>query len=636
MSTSTASDPETSGHGKAASAALVLGALGVVFGDIGTSPLYAFSESLHHGHHAIDKTNVYGLVSLLFWSLTLVVSVKYVALLMLADNRGEGGIMALVTLLPSRMREAVGGRVGWMSLLVIAGAGLLFGDGVITPAISVLSAMEGLTVADERLRPWVVPSTVAILVAVFAVQRRGTGAIGAFFGPIMVVWFLVLAALGLANIVENPDVLHALSPMWAVEYFRAHGLPGAAILGSVVLAVTGGEALYADMGHFGRRPIRIAWLAMAYPSLVLSYFGQGALVLAHPEFAKSPFFSMVPTGFWTYALVGLAAMATVIASQALISAVFSLAHQAIRLGYLPRVRVLHTSHSLEGQIYVPLANWALAVSCIGLVLVFQQSVKLAAAYGLAVSGTMAITSIVFCEVAVHHWRWSRLRSTIVLVLLLALDLPFFAATCLKFFEGGYLPFALAAGMFLVMATWVMGRSLLGEHLRSGSPELGPFLDGLDGPNVRRLPGIAVVMSSASSGAPSSLVQLVRRFGCIHETVFLTSVTTEATPWADPERRIVVEPQRSGVYRVSLRYGFMEQPVVHSAVLHAIRQAGLQHAGSDVLYVLGRESFAATDRGRMSGWRESIFSFLSINSADPTLYFGLPEKQVVEIGARVDL
>ena len=544
--------------------------------------------------------------------------------------------MALMTLLPARFRTAREGRIGFVSLLVIAGAALLFGDGVITPAISVLSAMEGLVVARADLQPYVVPLTIGILVGLFAVQRRGTGALGAWFGPLMVVWFLCIGGLGLWSSLLYPGIWVALLPQYGLAYFGAHGLPGAAILGSVVLAVTGGEALYADMGHFGRRPIRIAWFAIAYPCLVFSYVGQGALVLARPDAVSSPFFSQVPNGPWTFALVGLAAAATVIASQGLISAVFSLTHQALRLGYLPRTLVQHTSTEMEGQIYVPFANWALAVACVGLVLVFQQSERLASAFGLAVSGTMGITSVVFYFVTRENWRWPLWKSGAVLVLLLGLDVPFFLATCLKFFDGGYLPFALGAFLFLVMTTFFAGRSLLNQHLVETSGELEPFLGELTSLRPRRLAGLGVAMTAAGTGAPPVLVRMLRRFEALHENVFLLTATTESTPWVEPADRLQVQPLGQGLYRVIVRYGYMEDPVVPSAVLHAIRMAGLDVASDQVVYVLGRETFMETNRGRMSAWRERLFALLLRNAADPTLYFRLPPGQVVEIGARVDL
>ncbi len=628
--------PGTAGAHSGPVAGLVLGALGVVFGDIGTSPLYTFQECLHHPHLDVSAANIYGVVSLLFWSLTLVVTLKYVALLMLADNRGEGGIMALVTLLPREYRSAPKGRIAFVSVLVIAGAALLFGDGVITPAISVLSAMEGLGIANEGLKPYIVPLTVGILVGLFAIQRQGTGSLGRLFGPVMVAWFLCIGGLGLYSTLAWPGIWAALSPTYALAYFSEHGLPGAAILGSVVLAVTGGEALYADMGHFGRRPIRIAWLAVAYPCLVLSYAGQGARILSDPSAASNPFFSQVPAGAWTYALVALAAGATVIASQGLISAVFSLTHQAIRLGYLPRVLTRHTSSEVEGQIYVPLANWGLAIACITLVLLFQESSKLAAAFGLAVSGTMGITSAVFFYVTWKVWGWPRWRSALLLVALLGLDLPFFAATCLKFFDGGYLPFLLGAGLFVIMTTFFAGRALLSEHLAASGAAIPDFLAEIKRSPPVRLPGLGVVMTAHGSGIPAVLMRMTRRFHVLHEYVFVLTANTEAAPFVEPEARLRVEPLGDGLFRVIVSYGYMEDPVIASAVLHAIREAGLVVSREQVTYVLGRESFMATDRGQMSGVREALFAFLSRNAADPSLYFQLPPQQVLEIGTRVDL
>ncbi len=606
-------------------AGLTLGALGIVFGDIGTSPLYAFLECLRHGGDAADEATIFGLVSLLFWSLTLVVTVKYVATLMYADNHGEGGIMALQALLPASLRAAPGGRVAFVSLLVIAGAALLFGDGVITPAISVLSAMEGLIVVQPGLEKYVVPLTVGILVALFAVQSRGTELLGRLFGPIMLLWFAVIGGLGLYSTFEHPAIWQALSPVYAVRYFAHHGIAGVAILGSVVLAVTGGEALYADMGHFGRLPIRIAWGVVVYPCLTLSYLGQGALILHRPETVASPFFSMVPTGGWTYALVALAGAATVIASQALISAVFSLTHQALRLGFLPRVQVAHTSSEMQGQIYVSVANWLLAISTIALVLGFQKSSALAAAYGLAVAGTMGITSVVFGYVTWYVWKWPRWLTIVVVAAMLAIDLPFFGATMLKFLDGGYLPFALGALLFVVMSTWVAGRALLTEHLQSASSDIDTFRDALPQLAPNRLPGLAVVMTSSGRGTPPVL-----------ERIFLLTVTNEGTPYVDPGERLAVEAIGGGLFRVTARYGFMESPVVASAVLHAIAEAKVPVGPADAVYLLGRESFMETSRGKMTAWRERLFGFLSKNAADPTLYFHLPPEQVVEIGSRVDL
>ena len=616
--------------------ALVLGALGVVFGDIGTSPLYTFQECINHHHLAIEPGNILGVISLIFWSLTLVVTVKYVAVLMNCDNRGEGGILALLALVPAPLREVKGGVVGLVSLLVIAGAALLFGDGVITPAISVLSAMEGLVVASERLAPFVVPATCAILFALFWVQKRGTGSLGTFFGPIMLVWFLAIGGLGFANTLAYPAIWGALSPHHAVEFFVHHGAPGFAILGSVVLAVTGGEALYADMGHFGRGPIRIAWMLVAYPALVLCYFGQGALLLVKPAAISAPFFSMIPAGPWTLALVVLAAFATIIASQGLISAVFSLCHQAIRLGYMPRMRVLHTSSEVEGQIYLPVVNWGLAVACLALVLVFRESEKLAAAYGLAVSGTMALTSIVFYFVLHTAKGWSKLSAGLVLVAFLLLDIPFCLATCLKFFDGGYLPFALGLVLFIVMVTWCRGRSLLREYLGSSCGELTPFLEIVEGRLLHRLPGLGVVLSTSPTGTPPALAMMVRIFRAVHEYVFVVTISTEDVPYIRDGERTTVEPLGKNFYRVIMRHGFMEIPRVPDALTEAIQRAGLPEGLPQPTYVLTRESFLATNRGRMGELAENLFSLLSKNATNPSLAFNLPPEQVIELGFRVDL
>jgi len=441
-------DPQhaSAAHAPASKSTLALAALGVVFGDIGTSPLYALKECVSKEHGVVPtQENVLGLLSLIFWALMMVVTVKYLTFIMRADNQGEGGILALLALVPDKLRGK-GTRVGWIAVLVVFGAALLYGDGIITPAISVLSAIEGLEVATDKLKPVVVPITCVILVGLFAVQKRGTAGIGRVFGPIMVVWFLSIAALGIGFIIKNPDVLQALWPGHAVTFFAAHGAHGIIVLGAVVLAITGGEALYADMGHFGRGPIRVAWYGLVLPSLVLNYFGQGALLLEDPRAAESPFFALVPHGALTYALVLLAAVATVIASQALISGAFSLTHQAVQLGFLPRVTIVHTSSETEGQIYIPEINWGLAAACLSLVLTFRESSKLAAAYGIAVTGTMAITSIVYFVVLRQTWRWPLWKALPLLVLFLAWDLPFFASNLLKFLEGGWVPMLVGAAL----------------------------------------------------------------------------------------------------------------------------------------------------------------------------------------------
>ncbi|MBL8680317.1 MAG: KUP/HAK/KT family potassium transporter [Myxococcales bacterium] len=629
-------------------AALVLGAIGVVFGDIGTSPLYTIQECFH-GAHGVRPTadNILGVLSLVFWSLMMVVTVKYLAFVMRADNRGEGGIFALLALVPEKLRVAKGGRIGAVSLLVIAGAALLFGDGIITPAISVLSAMEGLGVATSALAPAVVPVTCVILATLFAIQRLGTGAVGRFFGPVMVLWFSTIAALGAWHAAHNPSVFAALSPVYGARFFANNGWHGFTLLGSVVLAVTGGEALYADMGHFGSRAIRHAWLALILPALVLCYFGQGAYLLAHPEAAAQPFFSMVPRGWPTFALVAIAAPATVIASQALISGVFSLTHQAVQLGYFPRVEVRHTARDAEGQIYIPVINWVLAVSCIILVLVFKQSTKLAAAFGLAVSGTMAITSVVFYVVARNTWGWSVGKALPLLVLFLAFDLPFFAANLLKFFDGGYLPLVVGAVFFAAMAVWRRGRSLLGEHygervgdldafITALSPGGGgrPYQEGAPSGAVQRIPGVGVFMTSSGKGVPPVLDHIVRRMRSLHSTVVLVTISTDHVPYVT-EERLAIEDLGNGFHRVIVRVGFMESPNVPKELERAA-QRGVPLDPKTVTYFLGRETFVAGAKGRMGPTAESLFALLSRNARNATLYFSIPTEQVVEVGMQIDL
>ena len=617
--------------------ALVLGSLGVVFGDIGTSPLYALQECVH-GDHAVAPTgeNLMGILSLIFWSMTLVVTIKYVTVLLRADNHGEGGMMALLALVPEGFRRVTSGKIRVVSLLVIAGTALLFGDGIITPSISVLSAVEGLAVAEPGLERWVVPLTCVILLVLFSIQSRGTGSIGRLFGPVMVLWFSALAAIGVWHILRAPEILKALSPHYAILFLLTHGGHGFALLGSVVLCVTGGEALYADMGHFGARPIRVAWLYATFPALLLCYFGQGAMLMHNPEFAEKVFFSMVPRGPITFCLVLLATIATVIASQALISAVFSLTHQAVRLGYLPRVEVMHTSRSVQGQIYVPVVNWGLALSCLGLVLIFQHSSKLAAAYGLAVSGTMALTSIVFFCVTHWSWKWPTWKSVGVLVFFLSFDLAFLGATCLKFFHGGYIPVMVGLLFFAVMATWVKGRALLAEYYSSRTIPLQEFLETLDSRVKTRIPGLGVVMASPGPGTPPVLLHMTRRFRVLHEKVFLLTVTSEDVPSVPFEERVEIESLGSGFFRVFVRSGFMDHPNVPRAVRQAQARLLLSEPASHVVYLVNHETFVATDRGKMGHYQEVFFAALSRNAVNASHYFGILPDQVVELGSRIDL
>ncbi len=616
---------------------LLIGALGVVFGDIGTSPLYTLQECIYSPTHGVAPLadNVRGIVSLIAWSLTLVVTIKYLFLLMRADNNGEGGIMALLALLPDRMRAPKPGKIGLVALLVVMGAALLFGDGMITPSISVLSAIEGLQVATVSLKPYVVPITVVILIGLFFVQKRGTGGLGSLFGPVMGLWFTAIGTLGVIQIIRHPSILEALSPHYAVMFFVHNGWKGFKVLGGVVMAVTGGEALYADMGHFGRSPIRVAWLALVFPALLLSYLGQGALVVAHPETALQPFYSMVPS-YLIYPMVALAAFATVIASQALISGVFSLTHQAMILGYFPRVRILHTSGSAEGQIYVPLMNWGLAAACVALVLVFRESSRLASAYGLAVSGTMLITSFVFYAVTRHVWGWSRWSAGLLLAFFLCFDLPFLVANSLKFFDGGYLPFLVGVFFVVVMVIWRIGRTLLIALLQTKSLPEAQFMAELTSNGTKRIPGTAVFLTSSRDTVPFQMVRMVGQLHVLHERVIVATIAVEHIPTIEIGDRLEVIEIGSGVWRAIFHFGFMQTPNLPLVIERVQARIGCELDPASLLYVLGRESFAATSRGRMGALAERFFDILNRNARNPSDFFCIPHDQVLELGARFDL
>jgi KUP system potassium uptake protein len=645
------------GHGQHGSlGTLALAALGVVYGDIGTSPLYALKECVH-GPHAVAPTpeNVLGLLSLMFWSVTLVVAVKYLGFVMRADNQGEGGILALLALVPESDQAKRRGQLGLLTALILFGAALLYGDGIITPAISVLSAVEGLSIATPRLEPAVVPITVAILVALFWVQSRGTAKIGAVFGPIMALWFVVLAGLGLKHIAANPGVLEAVNPAFAARFFAQNGFRGFVVLGSVVLCITGGEALYADMGHFGRRPIQIAWYALVMPSLVVNYFGQGAMLTAPgadvAKIAENPFYSMVPSGPLIYPLVALSAAATVIASQALISGAYSLTRQAVQLGYLPRVRIQHTSSETEGQIYVPEVNSALAIGCIALVLAFKQSSALAAAYGIAVTGTMGITTLAYFVVTRERWGWSLAKALPLTAGFLAIDLAFFGANALKFFDGGYVPVIIAIAIFVVMRVWKQGRALLAQYFVRASKPLDAFLAGLaegryqPSPTeaepepapipIVRVQGTAVFLTSNPNGTPPLLLHHARHNKAIHAAVLLVTVVNEPVPRVT-SHRIEVDPIEQGFFRITLRVGFMETPNVPRMLAVAIRAFKLPFCVDDITYYLGRETVLAASEGEMNLRAERLFAFLTRNAQQATRFFGIPPERVVEIGMQVDL
>ena len=608
---------------------LAFGALGVVFGDIGTSPLYTLQVGIAPEAGAQpEAADVLGVCSLIVWALTLVVTVKYLGFVMRADNRGEGGILALLALVPERKNV----RIGFVALMVVAGAALLYGDGIITPAISVLSALEGVELAAPGFKSAVVPVTCFVLLALFAIQRRGTGGLGKVFGPVMTVWFLCIGSLGAWHIAQHPAVLAALSPKWGVLYFAHHGVRGIPILGVVVLAVTGGEALYADMGHFGARPIRLAWLTLVFPALVLCYLGQGALVLRDASAVRNPFFAMVPTGAATYALVALSTAATIIASQALITGVFSLTHQAVQLGYFPRVTVTHTSSRTEGQIYVPEMNWALCIACVTLVLTFRESARLASAYGIAVSGTMGITSFVYFVVTRRTWGWPLWKALPPLILFLSFDLAFFGANLLKFVDGGWIPIVVGAVMFVVMVDWRVGRGVLAERVAALSPPLTEFLTTLDSKDIVRIPGTAIFLSSNPESTPFVLSTQARRIRALREHLVLVTVTTEHVPHVEAKDRFAVEDLGKGVLRVIVRSGFMEKPDVP----RVLAKAGLPVDLHDATYFLGRETFLVGKGGKMGVFSEGLFAFLSKNARSPTSWFSIPPDQVIEIGMQLDL
>lgn len=609
-----------------------LAALGVVYGDIGTSPLYTIRECFL-GTHPIKLTpdNVLGILSLIFWSLIVVVSIKYLIFVMRADNRGEGGILALMSLV--RARAETDERF----LLVIVGlfgAALLYGDGMITPAISVLSAVEGLEVATPVFSPFVVPITILILIGLFLVQKKGTRGIGNIFGPFMLIWFAAIAILGITQIVKAPEVLAALNPIHGIRFFLDNGVMGFLALGTVFLAVTGGEALYADMGHFGKKPIRMAWFILVLPALVLNYFGQGALLLHHPQDLSHPFFEMVPS-WMLYPMVILATIATTIASQAVISGSFSLTRQAIQLGYSPRLTIEHTSAEEIGQIYVPTVNWILMITTIGLVLGFKNSSSLAAAYGVAVTTTMVITTFLLYFVAREKWNWGPGKALLLMSGFMVIDLAFFGANILKLPHGGWFPLVVAAAVFTLMTTWRRGRQILWDRIKSSALPDALFLKSLDIDPPMRVPGIAIFMDRNPQATPHALLHNIKHNKILHKTVVLLTVMTEERPHVSRKERVKVIPLGKGLFRVIIRYGFMEDPDVPQ-VLNKVNSEGLQIKPGETTYFLGRESLVATRRPGMAIWREKLFAWMSRNALGAGYFFDLPPDRVIEIGAQVEL
>ena len=616
-------------------AILSITALGVAFGDIATSPLYTMRVCFT-GLHGIApaRDNVLGVVSLILWSLVLVVSVKYLAFVLRADNRGEGGILALMALIrPDRPRTG-GVRRPLVLLLGLFGAALLYGDGMITPAISVLSAFEGLEIATPVLRPYVVPVTIAVLVALFAFQHRGTAGVGSAFGPVVLVWFLILAVLGVAHVVREPSVLAAVSPVHGASFFVRNGWKGFLVLGAVFLALTGAEALYADMGHFGARPIRLGWFAVALPALALNYLGQGALLLREPGAVVDPFFHLAPR--WALLpLVGIATAATVIASQAVISGAFSLSRQAVQLGYSPRLRIDHTSSEEIGQIYVPGVNWALMLCTIALVLGFGSSGNLAAAYGVAVTGTMVITTLLLSVVARRVWGWSAPAAAALIAVFLVVDLAFFGANIIKVPHGGWVPLVIGAGICTLMLTWKRGRDILRKRLHEGSIPLRMMLADIESDPPHRVPGTAVYMVSMPGLTPPALVHNISHNKVLHERVIFLSVVTEERPHVPESERVRVEGLAEGFFAVEVRYGFMQDPDVPQ-VLRQLEAHGIEINLGAVTYFLGRETIISTQRPGMARWRERIFAFMSRNALRATAYFRMPPDQVFEVGVEVEI
>lgn len=618
---------------------LTLTALGVVYGDIGTSVLYAMRECFI-GPHAVPPThqNVLGVLSLIIYSLVLVISIKYVAIVMRADNQGEGGVLALTALIPGR---AVGGRGAprlatgrpVLVALGIFGTALLYGDGMITPAISVLGAIEGLEVATPLFQPYVVPVTVAILVGLFLIQRYGTHRVGGLFGPIMVIWFVTLAALGIVWVARLPAVLGAFDPRHAVSFFAANGFVGFAVLGAVFLVVTGGEALYADMGHFGRYPIRLAWFVLVLPALILNYLGQGALLLLDPS-VEHPFFLLAPS--WALLpLVGLSTAAAIIASQALISGSFSITRQAIQLGLAPRLEVEHTSAREMGQIYVPQVNWALMCATVLIVVGFGSSSALAAAYGIAVTLTMVITVLLLHVIMTERWRWPKPAAAAVLLLFLTIDLAFFGANALKVMQGGWVTLGVALLLFTLMTTWKTGRRLLAERLTARAIPLEDFIATVATVQPVRVTGTAVFMTAQPTGTPPALAHNLRYNKVLHQHVIVLTVSTAQQPHVSPENRVSVEPLGHDLFNVRVQYGFMEDPDVPEALEQA-RQQGLVLDSDDLTYFLGRETIIVSRRRGMAIWREKLFVLMARNAVRATAFFRLPPERVVELGVQVEM
>ncbi len=612
---------------------LMLTALGVVFGDIGTSPLYALKEAFHHGHLQVNEANIFGLLSLVVWSLIIVISVKYVGFVLRANFHGEGGILALASIIKTNANPGSGiFKKEYLILLGVFGAAFLYGDGIITPSISILSAVEGLEVITPVFTPYIIPITIGILIALFSVQRFGTAFVGRFFGPVMLLWFLTIATLGVSHIVNNPSVFKSMNPIYAVNFFIENGFIGFVILGSVFLAVTGGEALYSDMGHFGIEPIKKSWFYLVLPCLLLNYLGQGVNLLENPQAVENPFFMLAPS--WAmYPLVIIATMATTIASQALITGVFSMTMQAIQQGFLPRMHIQHTSENELGQIYMKDINFMLMLGCIYLVVEFRTSSALAAAYGIAVTATMIITTILFYYVAVYKWQWNKVATFALCTFFGIIDLGFLGSNLLKFLHGGWLPLLVGAIGFMYMTTWADGRKILYKILNKKNRALHEFFDEIDRKNERTIEGVGVYMTKLIDRTPYPLLKTYEHFHGVHKTVVFLHVETKMIPYVETARRFQVEEIKKNVFFITLRFGYMERHNVPAALKQQAGQIPFADF-EQVSFFIGRENIFATEMQGMAIWREKIFALQTRNETPATQYFDLPQDRVLEIVSQV--
>ena len=622
-------------HAKRSSlAGLTLAAIGIVYGDIGTSPLYTLKTIFDPTHGiALSQANLLGIVSLVVWGLTVIVSLKYVTLVLRADNKGEGGIMALMALALSSLPK---GSRTYSSLLMIGvfGAALFYGDSVITPAISVLSAVEGLEVATPALKPYVVPLTIVVLVLLYAGQSHGTGGIGRWFGPVMVLWFAVLAAMGVVNIVRHPEVLAALNPWYAIQFLATNKWIAFVALGAIVLAFTGAEALYADMGHFGKRPIRVAWFAVAFPALALNYMGQGALLLAHPEAVENPFYQQL--GAWSiYPLVVLSTVATVIASQATISGTFSMTKEAIALGFLPRMRILHTSATEMGQIYMPMVNWLQLVAVLLAVIGFGASEKLAAAYGIAVTATMLATTVLTFYVIRYRWHMHLLVCLLATGSFFAIDLAFFSANALKLMHGGWFPLTMGAVLFMIMLTWKRGRTLVFNNLQKHAIPLEAFLESLFVSNPERVPGTSIFLRAESDGVPHAMLHNLSHNKVLHERVVFLTVRITDQPWVPVEEQVDVQALGHECFQLNVRYGFKDEPNIPAALDQCVR-FGMEFHMLETSFFIARQTVISTPGGGMAPWREHLFVAMSRNARDAADYYNIPTNRVIELGTQVEI